>query len=264
MFEVRRQAKTFLAKIDRKCLNSRITDFRSIHFAIRRFLEKKVKANSFIINYVSQENELNRLCHKYGTDKGQAVETLGEHALNRVVHNYADFYHFLFSNKRQNISRVFECGIGTNNEALVSSMGKDGIPGASLRVWREYFPNALIMGADIDEECIFEESRISTYLVDQTDSESIRRMWAKIGNEKYDLMIDDGLHTLVGGKILFENSISLLAEDGFYIIEDVNPWDMREFEVYFSSLPYLVYFVHLPRSGIALGDNSLVVIQKAE
>ena len=39
---------------------------------------------------------------------------------------------------------VFECGLGTNNPDLQGNMTVDGMPGASLRVWRDYFKNAQI------------------------------------------------------------------------------------------------------------------------
>lgn len=256
--------KKIIQRLDVRFLDSRLTDWRTLRSTTRRFLNRdtNIHSNSFHINYISKERELARLCHKFGTDKGEAAQTFGEHTLKRTVHNYSEFYDFLFSNCRQTIGRVFECGIGTNNEFLASSMGKRGVPGASLRVWREYFPNAQIVGADIDENCIFEEPRISTYQVDQTNPESIKNMWADIGGGAFDLIIDDGLHTFVGGKVLFENSIACLAENGHYIIEDVNPWDIREFEKYFHNSPHLVYFVHLLRKGNSLGDNSLIVIQK--
>ena len=34
-------------------------------------------------------------------------------------------------------------------------MGIKGKPGASLRVWKDYFPNANIIGVDIDENILF-------------------------------------------------------------------------------------------------------------
>lgn len=249
---------------DSHFLRSFLTNLRNIRFTVRGILGSATTphANSFHMNFKSIENDFAILCHRYGTDKGVASKSLGEHILQRNVHNYSDFYNFLFCKRRNSIQRVFECGIGTNNASLVSSMGKMGIPGASLRVWREYFPNAQIVGADIDIDCLFSENRIETYFVDQTEPNSIQSMWEQIGVAKFDLIVDDGLHTYEGGRILFENSIEFLSDDGLYIIEDVNPWDVRKFEVYFQDSAYFVYYVHLLRRGISLADNSLIVIQK--
>ena len=53
------------------------------------------------------------------------------------------------------MTKVFEFWVGTNNPNLASSMGVLENPGASLRDWRDYFPNALVFGADIDIEILF-------------------------------------------------------------------------------------------------------------
>ena len=73
-------------------------------------------------------------------------------------------------------------------------MGTYGKPGASLRMWRDYFYNANIYGADIDKGILFNEDRINTYFVDQLDSETIKSMWNNIGLKDFDIIIDDGLH----------------------------------------------------------------------
>ena len=57
-------------------------------------------------------------------------------------------------------------------------MSSNGKPGASLRVWRDYFYNAEIYGADIDKTN-FSEKRIKTFFVDQLDKKEIK----KCGNQ---------------------------------------------------------------------------------
>ena len=204
--------------------------------------------------------ELSRLCDQYGSDKGE-VESTG-HPYPWPSHTYADYYSSLFAHCRLKPTKVFECGIGTNNPDFTSSMGIDGKPGGSLRVWKEYFPNATIYGADIDKDVLFEEPRIKTYYVDQLDPESISEMWREVGVRDFDFMVDDGLHTFEAGSTLFSNSISMLAKDGIYVIEDVSGVTLREYENFFSRLDYRVEFISLHRVGIPLDDNSLVVIRK--
>ena len=67
---------------------------------------------------------------------------------------------------------ILEIGLGTNNVDVVSNMGRDGIPGASLRAFRDYLINSKIYGADIDKSILFSEERIETYFVDQTNDTS--------------------------------------------------------------------------------------------
>src|SRR5271165_7030339 len=139
-----------------------------------------------------QLSELSTLCDKYGSDKG-AISKTG-HPYGWPPHNYADFYEDKFSHCREHFNKVFECGLGTNNPDIPSSMGVSGRPGASLRIWRDYFPNAHIYGADIDKDILFQEERISTFHVDQMSPDSIGQLWNSINTSDFDLIIDDGLH----------------------------------------------------------------------
>jgi hypothetical protein len=97
--------------------------------------------------------------------------------------------------KRNERLRLLEIGLGTNNPDVVSTMGASGKPGASLRAFRDFLPNARVFGADIDGRILFEEERILTYYVDQTRSISFDELADKLGNEGFDLVIDDGLHS---------------------------------------------------------------------
>jgi hypothetical protein len=215
----------------------------------------------FVAHYKKNTScHLSTLCETYGSDKG-AISSAG-HPYPWPAHTYADYYSRLFDHCRLHVRRVFECGLGTNNPVLVSSMGINGKPGASLRVWQDYFPNAMIVGADIDRDILFQEDRIKTYHVDQTDPHSIDNLWNEVGVDDFDFMIDDGLHTYKAGICLFEHSISKLAQNGIYIIEDVSPRNTLMFRDYFNDKNYQVDFVNLMRPRVGLGDNNLIVIRK--
>jgi hypothetical protein len=117
------------------------------------------------------------LMEKYGSDKGHV-----EYQENKY-HNYTLYYYSLFSQKRYEHLRIFELGIGTTNKEILCNMGVYGVPGASLRVWKEFFPKAQIFAADIDKTILFTEDRIKTYYCDQESRESIIDMW----NDNIDL-----------------------------------------------------------------------------
>lgn len=166
------------------------------------------------------KDDLTLLCDKYRTDKGSLVDP----ALP-PPHNYAAFYDFLFRNRRLQIKNFLECGIGTTDINLHSNMGESGIPGASLRVWKRYFPNAEIHGIDIDPGVIFQEKRITTAVVDQTNEAQIVSYLGKVTDKelRFDVMIDDGMHSATASTTFLRSSIRFLSDDGLYIVEDLNP-----------------------------------------
>jgi hypothetical protein len=205
--------------------------------------------------------QLASLCDKYGSDKGSLVSA--GHPYPWPAHTYTDFYARLWSHCRQHVRRVFECGLGTNNPKMKSNMGVRGRPGASLRVWRDYFPEAQVVGADIDKGILFQEDRIRTYYVDQLDPVSIGEMWRAAGPGEFDFMIDDGLHEFRAGISLFEHSIGHLSAQGVYVIEDVTQPDLKRYFDYFSNKKYIVDYISLHRPTTRLGDNSIVSIRRA-
>lgn len=206
-------------------------------------------------------NELAKLCDLYGSDKGEI--TSEGHPYPWPSHTYTDYYSRLFGNSRHSIRKVFECGLGTNNPEIPSSMGSRGKPGASLRVWRDYFPNASVWGADIDREVLFQEERIRTFYLNQLDIESIEEFWKTVGVRDFDFMLDDGLHTFEAGTTLFSCSIDFLAKSGVYVIEDVSFPDLPRYEKFFEETEYLVDFVLLSGPKSEVMDNNLVVIRYA-
>lgn len=260
---MKKQIKRFLRMTDERWFSSYFQMLRDLITISKPILRKQSLFGeaSLHVNYVVVDNYFAVLCNKYGTDKGSLVQTNVSHPLEKQVHNYADFYDLLFSGLRHQFRNIFECGIGTTSEIIPSSMGKLGRPGASLRVWRDYFPEAEIVGADIDYDCLFQDDRIRTFQVDQTDPISISKMWSLIGKLEFDLIIDDGLHTFESGTTFFTHAIHHLKPGGFYVIEDVYLQDIEKYRSYFSQLDYRFSFVHLTRNSQPLIDNNLVLIR---
>ncbi len=210
--------KKILGKIDEKFF------FNILKKIYHKYLISNVKI--FLSSYIHHEiidedhnNELSELCEKYGSDKGGRSEF---NISKRKPHFYTSYYFQKFHNYRDKILLVFECGIGTNDEKYQSNMGKDGKIGASLKLWREFFFNAEIFGADIDKNILFKSNRINTYYVDQKDKASIIKMWKRIKLNNFDLIIDDGNHSYEAAVSLFFNSFDKLKSKGLYVIEDVH------------------------------------------
>jgi len=133
-------------------------------------------------------------------------------------------YHHIYSRlfpKPQKISNVFEIGLGTNNLDVPSNMGKDGVPGASLLAFQDFFPNADIHGADIDKRILFDRDRIHTHYVDQRSYQSFNNLPSTIGSS-FDLMIDDGLHAPQPNINSLSWFLTKLSEhNGIAVIEDI-------------------------------------------
>ena len=209
--------------------------------------------------------ELSILCDKYGSDKGSCVNVASNkiHPYSWMPHSYTDVYEALFSDIRHDVKNVFECGIGTSDETIVGNMSKTGKPGASLRVWQDFFTNADIWGADIDEKILFEEERIKTGWIDQTSPEAIKAFFESTnkGLAGFDIMIDDGLHQAPAAICLFENAINYLAQDGIYVIEDLLLTDVNKVREYFANKRQFVV-KYAVMSTFQLFNNNMIIIRK--
>ena len=159
--------KQYLLKLDKDILGRSLTRARAMQLRRRaRDIISSRHVRHMTIAYSKDSAiELARLCDLYGSDKGE-IATSG-HPYPWASHSYSDLYELMFALRRSDVRRVLECGLGTNNPALASSMGAKGRPGASLRVWRDYFPNAEIVGIDIDGDVLFIEERIATFQCDR-------------------------------------------------------------------------------------------------
>lgn len=143
------------------------------------------------------------LAEKHGTDK------LGV---------YTPFYDLLLRHNKNKILMVLEIGIGTPE---TMKHVKDYKAGASLRMWREYFPNATIIGADkSDVHNEVKSERIGAFHVDQESSEDLERI-TRLG-ATFDLIVDDGSHDPEDQLRTFHFLYPLLRQEGIYIIEDVD------------------------------------------
>jgi hypothetical protein len=140
-----------------------------------------------------------------------------------TTHDYHILYSFVLDRLGENSKlNILEIGMGTNNPNIVSSMGVYGRPGASLYAFREYLPNSNIYGADIDKDILFESDRINTSYVDQMDSNTFSELANKFGNLKYDLIIDDGLHSIGANFNTLLFALNNINENGWIIIEDIH------------------------------------------
>jgi len=140
---------------------------------------------------------LDELAIKHQTDKSS------------LYHNYAIKYDRILSKYRDSFTNILEIGIG-------GSAKTDG--GQSLRMWKDYFPKAKILGLDIIDKKSLEEDRLQIIQGDQSD-ENVLKSLTNFGH--FDLIIDDGSHKYNHQIISFEFLFNSVKPGGFYIVEDI-------------------------------------------
>src|SRR3990167_7067133 len=141
---------------------------------------------------IKDMNKLEQLGTKYGTDKG-------------TKHNYLPAYYELFKDRRKSVKKVCEVGVGE---------------GASLRMWREFFPNAMIYGGEIQDDRIFKEDRIEVLSCDQSFEVDLADLIAYTGPD-IDLFVDDGSHLSQDQLFTCLTVMPWLNKEVIYVIEDV-------------------------------------------
>ncbi|MGC4106971.1 MAG: hypothetical protein QM753_11575 [Thermomicrobiales bacterium] len=155
---------------------------------------------------------------------------------------------------------MLEIGIGTNHLDVPSTMGVTGVPGASLRAWRELLPLAAIVGADVDERILFQDHRIETYAVDQTRPETIDALMVTLGEQKLDLLVDDGLHTFEANLNVFRHAYPKIRKGGLFIVEDVQKSDVPRWENLLGRSGHLAAIIRPPHAT-NMNDNCIVVVE---
>lgn len=143
------------------------------------------------------------LAFKYGTDKAGS---------------YTALYDTLLRDRRDKVKNVLEIGIGSR-EAMRHVPGYE--PGASLRMWRDYFPNAHIFGIDNDPAVMFHDLGITTVECSQHSAAGLKAV-TKLFGSSFDLIVDDGDHTVEGQLISANTLVPFLAPGGLYVIEDTH------------------------------------------
>jgi hypothetical protein len=131
--------------------------------------------------------------------------------IDKWVH-YFDIYHRHLEPWRGRSPRVLEIGV---------------YRGGSLDLWSHYFgPGTTLVGVDIDPGAPALAGPTRTVVVgDQADPQFLASLHERYG--PFDIIVDDGGHTMEQQIASIETLFPLLAEDGIYLVEDVHTsyWD---------------------------------------
>jgi hypothetical protein len=142
----------------------------------------------------SDAKTLTAMADHYGTDKGSHR------------HLFTEIYGAIFGPRREEQLRVLEIGVKF---------------GASMRMWRDFFPKATVFGIDIDPTYLFQEKRIKTMLADQAKRVELQAVIDRFGSQ-FDVVLDDGGHQMDQQQISFAFFFQHVAPGGYYVLEDLH------------------------------------------
>lgn len=142
--------------------------------------------------------DLTELAQEFGTDKWG-------------IHRYTPHYQRHLEHLRRREFVLLEIGIGGYTRKRRS--------GASLRMWRWFFPRARIVGLDIEDKSYVDRGPIRTVQGDQTDRAVLERIVAEEGAPM--VVIDDGSHVPEHVRTTFAILFPLLPDGAIYCIEDI-------------------------------------------
>jgi len=130
--------------------------------------------------------ELHKIGLRYKTDKA-------------THHKYCDFYQKNLPD-RDFSGRLLEIGI---------------MDGNSLRMWKEYYPKAEIVGIDIHKKPPIKG--VTVLQMDGTDPKQLKTLG------EFQIIVDDGSHNTLDQQKSFEQLYyKQLSKGGFYILEDLH------------------------------------------
>lgn len=137
---------------------------------------------------------MDKLALSAGTDKSSAF------------HNYTQVYSQYFKNCKDHPIHFLEIGI---------------YKGDSVKFWESYFPNATLHFIDITDAHIqYHSQRSSYHFIDQSNKRALQKFAAS--QEPFDIILDDGGHTMIQQINSFVALFDSLKPGGLYIIEDLH------------------------------------------
>lgn len=199
--------KTKIKIISNNILNSRtfkdenIDNFIFHAFAYGMVQNRTIDTSYYKLFNIKKPNTLllSDMATNYNTDK-------------HYEHNYFNLiYNDTFKDLKNSIKIFIEIGIDK---------------GGSLELWRDYFINSKIIGADINLEYIKhflkeeDMERIELNYIDQSDEDILNNFSNKYSN--VDVILDDGSHRMRDQQITLAKLFKMLKSDGIFIIEDLH------------------------------------------
>jgi hypothetical protein len=160
---------------------------------------------------------LTELANRFGSDKGTAGPGPGFPG-----HHYTSVYETYLGGYRDRAFSLVEIGLGVKGDRWEAKLvqGRNS-GGASVKMWRGYFPRAQIYGLDVNECAYLDDERTRTFVADQGNIEDLARFVEAVPS--FDVVIDDGSHRPDHQQISLDFLFPHLSPGGLYFIEDLLP-----------------------------------------
>lgn len=159
-------------------------------------------------------------------------------------HTYGVVYDEIFPEEaRPKVETVLEIGV---------------YHGGSMYGWRDYFPNADIVGIDVEEQYLLHgHNFIHTFLADANNPAEVVPIARKYG--PFNLIVDDGPHDPRAQITALLNLWEYVTPGGYYVIEDILG------DQYFNIMNYYSYFpgvLHDFRHISNIRNDIILVLKK--
>lgn len=133
------------------------------------------------------------------------VKYVSDFNTDKINHGYMQLYTPIFTAK-QTAKKVLEIGIYS---------------GESLKMLSHFFKDAVIHGIDIQDCSNISTDTIKTHIYNQEDINDLNTFISDVGGN-FDLIIDDGGHTMKQQQTSFGRLFREVKSGGVYIIEDLH------------------------------------------
>jgi predicted O-methyltransferase YrrM len=174
-------------------------------------------------------------------------------------HRYDSVYQKLFEPLKDKPINFLEVGV---------------FKGASTAAFHEFFPNATFYGLDLfvrvkpEDIEILNDERVNWLKADSTNPGVRTSIMKAFPGVKFDVILDDGLHTPKANRQTFDNLSPLLNDGGMYIIEDVwplermtmkqleHPW-IKRYPDRYNQLDNNMFLGSMEKSGLTINRHDM-------
>jgi hypothetical protein len=92
----------------------------------------------------------------------------------------------------------------------------------SVELWQAYFPFCEVIGIDVTDFSKFNNERFSALTCDQSKPDQLHAVASSLEPRSIDVIIDDGSHYSFDQQAALREFFPLLADGGWYFIEDLD------------------------------------------